>query len=213
MQNSLFKFMFPAKKARRIDMFKYTSKEDSRLTGVYHDKEHQCAVASDGHILVASKQMYDSSIGELEGYNVQMKDGSIFTSDCRYPNYRMVLDNIKKGLKKYKYEKYALNADDVRNMARAMKDDRKKLGNGRLDDKYWMVCIGSSTFRWSFIDRFSKVCDSILVFDDADKPAACFTDEVEACLMPHIKNRKSMEESSYRIVGQFGEMTLYCTYE
>ena len=73
----------------KFKIWDYVSDDDLRpaMCRVFHDSGFK--VASDGHILIALKEEYDS---ELEGKLLQ-KDGTIATQHTNYPKWRDVIPN------------------------------------------------------------------------------------------------------------------------
>ena len=88
------------KKKGTFNIWDYTAKDDLRpvMNGVFHDKEKGYAVATDAHILVADKDLYDATLADP----VEYKQSEPFLGmrpvdkygkfiDGRYPNWSAVI--------------------------------------------------------------------------------------------------------------------------
>lgn len=95
---------------RKANIYSFCSNDNVRLalTGVYHDGENKVAVASDGKIMIISKNDYKE---EHSGKIMDKYDKEI--TDCRFPKYR--------------------SAFPLMDNARTMRIDEKELANGIKD--------------------------------------------------------------------------------
>ena len=77
-------------KPSKLNLYNYVSKGELRpvRTGVFYDKEAQKAIATDGHLLVASSKHYKDEFAD----KIILKDGLEF-NEGKYPNWRNVIPN------------------------------------------------------------------------------------------------------------------------
>ncbi len=132
-------------------------KKQSCITGVYHDKEHKLAVATDALIMIATSKDYNPSkagqIIDRFGEDKQQK----------YPNYRQILPTHKGT----KLPLFDIPATVARNMTinhdrwqTALKKERKKGITRKELEKlsYISVCKGKEkySFNYALLQKFLK---------------------------------------------------------
>lgn len=100
------------KKKGTFNIWDYVANDDLRpvMNGVFHDKENGYAVATDAHILVADKDLYDEKLTyqgtDFGGQEPVDKYGKFIKG--RYPNWKAVIPVNREG-----YQTYHISLDDV----------------------------------------------------------------------------------------------------
>ena len=85
-------FMESVNPSKKFSMYTYCEKTRYPLyyRGVFHDPKGKIAVATDGHILCASKEQY------IEKYDGKIIDQCGDEVKCGFPNWRSVISNLQK---------------------------------------------------------------------------------------------------------------------
>lgn len=100
----------PKQKKTSIKDFCSKDKNKLPLMGIFHDKDHKCAVATDGYILIASEDDYKEEFAGkiIDGYGKEI--------EAVFPRYRSALPSFLEG-----YKTYSVSSDVIREGLKRMK--------------------------------------------------------------------------------------------
>lgn len=159
----------------RLDLYKFTAKDDLRpsICGVYHDNGWQ--VATNGHMVIAVKQSYAE---EREG-KIIAKDGSVI--EDRYPNWRAVIPAYTN-----EYKTFRMDMAELSEALRKAKAHTKVYGK----DACQISLSGEIWFRPDLLHLFATAmkedgADEIQYLS-SDRGAVVKTDTIQLLLMPMI---------------------------
>lgn len=160
-------------KLGKLDLYKFTSKDDLRpvLCGVYHSEGWK--VATNGHILIACKQDYAE---EKEG-QVIAKDGTVI--EDRYPNWRSVIYMMND-----EWNTFRLNTSELSEAMRMIKVHTKLYGKGScmlsIDDKVWL----EPNMFHLFATAMKEAGVDTLRYHSETRGVVVITDTMQLLLMP-----------------------------
>lgn len=169
-------------KLGKFDIFSFTKKKDElrpTLTTVYHSEGFR--IATDGIILVASRDEYDT---DLEG-KMLLKDGS-FLENGLYPNWRSVvpLNPLKNGWKECEFDKQKF----LDRLSAVRAEYKATHGKSKQWDDLWYTRIGGVPFRAEqaakFLAAMEHFGETKVMVKDASKPAVIQNEKGIALLMP-----------------------------
>lgn len=103
----------PSPKKGELNLWDFTANDALRpvLCGIFHDKENGMAVATNAHILVADKALYDESKADTEETRRPIDKYGKFI-DGRYPNWQNVIPTRERA-KELGYERYYVDVKDL----------------------------------------------------------------------------------------------------
>lgn len=180
----------PKGKADLFDICKRTDKFRPAMTGVFHDAEHEMAVATDAQILVATKADYNP---EFAGKIVDKYGNEI---PARFPNWMSIIPSPEK--QRYYYDtEITLDTDVYR---RALKEDKawRKM-QGAKGNKYLTPIKLSNVGHFASADLLllaSLFCGSL----KANSPYESLfyrDDEKIVLVMPMIRPEHGEDASAY----------------
>lgn len=160
-------------KLGKLDLYKFTAKDDLRpvLTGVHHSEGWQ--VATDGHMLIACKQDYAE---EKEG-QIVAKDGKVI--EGRYPNWRSVIPVMND-----EWKTFRLNTTELSAAMRQIKVHTKVYGKGScmisIEDKVW---LDPNMFQL-FATAMKEAGVDTLRYHSETRGIVVVTDTMQLLLMP-----------------------------
>lgn len=178
----------------KFKIWDYVSDDDLRpvMCRVFHDSGFK--VASDGHILVALKEEYDS---ELEGMLLK-KDGTIETHYTNYPKWRNVIPNPEL----MKMVPVKLDFEKIRGFEAEYKAKVKAQGI-KYQDGYVRV-TENCTFKLNLLMKAVKFMehigtDTLMVAADGRRSALATSGENKCIVMPVYGVPEAEEEWTYKL--------------
>ena len=190
-RNDIMEFMIdnePVKKGT-VSLWDFTSHDNNRLvmTGVYHDKERKVAVATDGHVLVADKDIYDENktdnTDKFAGRMPVDKYGKFI--DGRYPNWHDVVPE-----KTNEFKTFHITVKDVDEYIKKCNAFMKLNGfTGRYAEKpVYYVKEADAWFNANYLRMFLLASDGEINISDPVHAACYWGPTRTAILMPLYKN-------------------------
>lgn len=201
-----------AKPVGKVNLFKYTSKDDMRpaMTGVFHDKGF--AVASDASILVADKASYDK---KKEGKVVD-KDGKPI-KDVKYPQWRQLFndDATKEAFNFAELRDFLASVRAEMEAEYASEKERnpqyKETKTDFINNTMINLCLGENTvisFRLGRLEKFADFAEHIgahqLEYTDERRAVAARSDKGVVMLMPVLTdftNNKRFDTFEEKVEG------------
>lgn len=184
----------PKGKADLFDICKRTENQYLPLTGVFHDAEHEMAVSTDAHILVATKADYNPEFAGkiVDKYGNEIKD----KYGNKFPNWMSIIPSPEK--QRYYYDtEITLDANVYR---RALKEDKawRKM-HGAKGSKYRTPIKLSDVGHFASADLLllaSFFCGSLKA-NSLYEPLFYRDDEKIVFVMPMVGPEHGEDTSSY----------------
>lgn len=178
----------PQKKGS-FNIYNFVEKDGLRpvLNGVYHDRESEFAVATDGHILVTSKADYNP---EFAGKVVD-KYGKVI--EGKYPEFKALLESYKKDS-----ELYEIDTSSVKKIIAIFKT--KKACSKEYKYATPIVAIGENAYNALQLQSFLTISDKC--YCAPNKPLWWQDDNFQVLLMnvyaPEIPNKIGIRSGDSR---------------
>lgn len=196
---------------RTFDLWAYTSDDKLRpgMTGIYHNADRKEAVATDAHILVASKTDYDEKFaGKVIGTNGKEIPNAVF------PNYTMLNTNDKVSID--------VNVENLKGILGGIKKEQKELWakekeKGKkpgtfknfLSDTVVYIKLGNgkvSAFKFSLFEDFVVAMEHIgadkIYGSDPERAIFAKSDKGLAMAMPRHIDLANMEWRDENLPGR-----------
>ena len=185
-------------KKNEFNIWDWTCNDDLRpvMNGIFHDKEHKMAVATNAHMLVADADYYDESKVDSVGFDMGKskydrpidKYGNFI--DGRFPNWKVVIPQ--------QTDEWVLHHVDLQELDEYIKKCNAYLKMQGLNNKYKpraVYQVGDTWFNAEMFRMMMTATNGDVWVKTPDRPAVYWSDKRTALLMPMlVEESKLMQE-------------------
>lgn len=188
----------------KFNIWDWTVNDSQRpvLEGVFHDKEHKVAVATNAYALVADSELYDESKADdgfmpkgcrMKWYRPVDKYGKLI--DGRFPDWKAVVPKTDESYKMFK-----VSMDDLNNYIKKCKAYMKLNGLTGRYAKIPLYKVGDTLFNAEFLRTFLIATEGQIYINEKPIYPACtkgvyWGEKRTALIMPVLEGDGLYEEA------------------
>lgn len=184
------------KKKGKFNIWDYTENDPYRPVygGVFHDKENEVAVATDGYLLVACKESFDESKVDVEGFRMG-DESKVITYraidkygkflNYRFPNWKAVIPPKDGYLQEY------VSLEELDEYLKKFRAFLKLEGYGKRKP-IPLYKVGNVWLNAEKLRKFIVASDGKVMVKSNDRPIVYWGEKRTALLMPMLVEDKDL---------------------